>query len=93
MTTEQATAVAERNAAKMTGQGYTMRAGRTEGFYFVTKPDGEKNYLVVAFSGRCECPFNKENGVCKHGVWVADELACAASVEARDVEAPIDAIA
>ena len=93
-TNQAAQQTAERNAERMRTQGYSYEAARTAGFFWVKRPQGGK-YLVDSVSGRCECPYYAEHGVCKHGVFVADGEAWAASVETREAEytRPVDAIA
>ena len=91
---QRAERIAQAGAAKMTGQGYTFKPARTEGLFWVIKPGGEGKYLANSFNTYCGCPFGQENGICKHSVWLHDELNFAASVDARAAEwMPIDRIA
>ena len=73
--TMRAERIAKAGAAKMTAQGYTFNLfpmSRVAGH--VVKADGTR-YAVNTFTGKCACPFHKENGICKHQVWLRDELA------------------
>ncbi len=99
---QQAEQTAERNAAKMTEQGYTLRpAGGTEflpaaarSVFYVLKPDGTR-YAVNTHRGTCNCAYRADNHTCKHIAWATEQAAWAASVEAREAQftRPVDAIA
>ncbi len=70
--------IAKAGAAKMSAQGYTFTPADATGTHDVIHPDGHK-YLVCPDTNPiltyCNCPFAKENGLCKHIVWLRDELA------------------
>ncbi len=84
-------AIAKAGAKKMSAQGYTF-ADDTNGVTFiVTNPEGVEYTVnpdtdeILAY---CDCPFAKENGLCKHQLWLRDELAHEAADVARwEVEA------
>ncbi len=78
-----ATKIAEAGAAKMSGQGYTFKLfpmSKVAGH--VVKADGTR-YKVNLHTGKCSCPFHKDNATCKHLVWLKAELEWEASHEAE----------
>lgn len=87
MTTSEAVRVATKNAAKMPGK-YSFKAAKTSGLYWVFKLENEADKYIVntAGDGSCDCPFGVENGICKHQVFLADELAYDASLAQRAEE-------
>ena len=70
--------IAEAGAKKMSDQGYTWEADTNGVTFYVTNPEGVEYTVnpdtdeILAY---CNCPFAKENGFCKHIVWLRDELA------------------
>ncbi len=91
----QAEAVAKAGFNKMVASGeYSTLPPFNEGDpYFVCKNDEETFYRVDVYTDRmvCACPFYKENkqfGVCKHVLYVADELATLAAEEAHEAAQP-----
>lgn len=83
-----AEAIAKAGAAKM--EGYTYEKDSINPTMFlVTKPGAEQPYVVCPEEGvlaYCDCPFAKENGICKHQIWLRDELAYEAAKEAEAEE-------
>ena len=70
--------IAQAGAKKMSAQGYTFTPADETGTHDVIHPDGHKyrvNPDTDELLAYCGCPFAKENGLCKHQVWLRDELA------------------
>ena len=69
--------IAHYGAEKMTAQGYQMEGDRffPESKATVTTPAGKRYTVNVGPAARyCGCPFCLENHICKHLVWVANQL-------------------
>lgn len=71
--TAEATQTAIRNAAKM--EGYTVKQSEavTEN-WFVIKESGKEWYIVNTLRGTCDCPYFRQEGVCKHQEYLREEL-------------------
>ncbi len=69
--------IAKAGAAKMAGK-YTFQP-EGEDFYRITKVETGENYLVNPTDdeilGICTCPFARANKVCKHQIFIREELA------------------
>jgi len=80
--------IAQAGARKMIGQGYTyIPNGLVPGTAIVISPRG-KRYRVhahrgiittakgqyVDFPNFCNCPFALENGICKHQIFLSEQL-------------------
>jgi hypothetical protein len=94
---QQANRVAKAGAAKMNGQGYTLRSEvnflplANQNRFQVRKVDGTR-YVVNLFHRTCSCPFhaeNKEFKTCKHLVWADTEKAY--TLHAEEAAAAFDA--
>lgn len=86
----QAERIARTGAAKMTAQGYSYKQSAANPSVFrVVRPDGGFYFVQVEGPGtklHCMCPFFAESSpfdTCKHLVWLSDELAYEAALEAR----------
>ena len=78
--------IAQAGAKKMSAQGYTWAADTNGVTFTVTNPKGigyTVNPDADEILAYCDCPFAKENGLCKHQVWLRDELAREAADVAR----------
>ena len=79
--------IAQAGAKKMSAQGYTFTPADDAGAFYVQKPGAAKPYLTdpnaEPILTYCSCPFAQENGLCKHIVWLRDELARDAADVAR----------
>ena len=90
-TTTRAQRMAGHGARKMIGAGYSFEAAALEGWFWVKKPlqEGESRraeYFVSPAEALCSCPFAKAEGICKHQVWLQEQLDWEASIEAREAQ-------
>ena len=88
--TQQATIRAQKmaghGARKMLGAGYAFEPATIEGWFWVKKPENAGEYFVSPAKALCSCPFAKAEGICKHQVWLQEQLDWQASIEAREAQ-------